>query len=554
MFASAVVRAGAPVPFHRPVASAVERFSPGPREVSVPVDGWEIMVLSSLYRSSLYRSSRYRRAKPLLVMLVGLGLLAAACSSAADQSADEAEATNAATEETLADDGTEPTGEAEGEPADDEAVTADPNTAAGQFNARDTFGEPPPIPTDYNTDLDAALARVFGDTLPTAGFATTERDALQAIEDSGDPRMAWYIADLLRFFGGTQGSLITAAETLTGLDLSDVSPWGYLTNHLIAWDVPAPPGYVTHKRALFTEVVAEWEPFFEDDSDVDYRLWSWGGVGIDDRPLGRTDIPCNCIPAVDNPEVTDAAGGDWYADDRIVFGVEINGEARAYPRNIMEIREMVNDTLGGRDIGMPYCTLCGAAQVYFTDELPAGVERPVLRTSGLLTRSNKVMYDVNSFSVFDTFLGTAVTGPLAEAGLQLDQASVVTTTWGEWKAAHPDTTILAESEALGRDSDLLNTRDAEGPIFPIGDVDPRLPVQEPVLGVTTGAGQPVAFPVDAARQALNNGQAVGFDDITVELFGGGIRAIDEGGDEVGSHQAFWFAWSQFHPDTELWTG
>ncbi len=48
---------------------------------------------------------------------------------------------------------------------------------------------------------------------------------------------------------------------------------------------------------------------------------------------------------------------------------------------------------------------------------------------------------------------------------------------------HPDTTILAEELALGRDSDLLNTRDAGGPIFPIGDVDPRLPVKEPVLGL-----------------------------------------------------------------------
>ena len=218
----------------------------------------------------------------------------------------------------------------------------------------------------------------------------------------------------------------------------------------------------------------------------------------------------------------------------------------------MEIREMVNDTLGGRDIAMPYCTLCGSAQVYFTDQLPEGVDRPVMRTSGLLTRSNKVMYDLTSFSVFDTFLGTAVTGPLADRGLQLEQASVVTTTWGQWKAEHPDTTILAESLTLGRDSDLLNTRDGDGPIFPIGEVDPRLPVQEQILGITTGAGQPVAFPVDLARRTLQEGGTVVFDDITVELFAGGVRAVDANGDDAQGHQAFWFAWSQFHPDTEIW--
>jgi len=84
---------------------------------------------------------------------------------------------------------------------------------------------------------------------------------------------------------------------------------------------------------------------------------------------------------------------------------------------------MVNDTLGGRDLGIPYCTLCGAAQAYFTDRLPAGIKRPILRTSGLLIRSNKVMYDVETNSVFDTFLGKAVTGPLADVGLELEQAT-----------------------------------------------------------------------------------------------------------------------------------
>jgi len=75
---------------------------------------------------------------------------------------------------------------------------------------------------------------------------------------------------------------------------------------------------------------------------------------------------------------------------------------------------MVNDTLGDRDLGIPYCTLCGAAQAWFTDDVPDGVNRPVLRTSGLLSRSNKVMYDLNTFSVFDTFRGDAVTGVLSE--------------------------------------------------------------------------------------------------------------------------------------------
>jgi len=103
------------------------------------------------------------------------------------------------------------------------------------------------------------------------------------------------------------------------------------------------------------------------------------------------------------------------------------------------------------------------------------------------------MYDLATYSVFDTFLGTAVTGPLAARGVRLEQASVVTTEWGAWKAARPETTVLAEYLAPGRDPDFRNTRDANGPIFPVGDVDPRLLVHEDVIGVVTASGQAVAL-------------------------------------------------------------
>ncbi|NNK91027.1 MAG: DUF3179 domain-containing protein, partial [Acidimicrobiia bacterium] len=237
--------------------------------------------------------------------------------------------------------------------------------------------------------------------------------------------------------------------------------------------------------------------------------------------------------------------------DAVVFGVEINGDFRAYPRRIMEVREMVNDTLGGRDFAMPYCTLCGSAQVYLTDEMPADLPRPILRTSGLLIRSNKVMYDLESRTVFDTFTGRAVAGPLAERDIVLPQVTVVTTTWGEWRSAHPDTTVLVEALALGRDFDFRNNRDADGPIFPIGKTDPRLPVHADIVGVVTAEG-PIAFWVDGARNALQRGRDVQFGGVRLIDDGGGLRAVDSAGDVVVSHQAFWFAWSQFHPDTELW--
>ena len=232
-------------------------------------------------------------------------------------------------------------------------------------------------------------------------------------------------ADLLRFTqrGLIADTAVAAFEELTGTEVTDSLPWGQVTDLLIAWDLPAPPGYVDWKRRLFEYLEPGWAPFFDDeDAAIDWRWLSWGGVLIDDRPLDAVRRPCpdGCIPALNDPAVTDAAGGDWYPDDSIVFGVVVDGEARAYPKNIMEVHEMVNDTLGGRRIGVPYCTLCGSAQAYFTDDVPDGFETFELRTSGLLSRSNKVMYEFHTKSVFDTFTGEALSGPLQDEGVTLE--------------------------------------------------------------------------------------------------------------------------------------
>ena len=416
------------------------------------------------------------------------------------------------------------------------------------------FGQPPSVPAGaVSPEIVEALQVVFVDSLARGEWGNEQSIALEQVRLSGDPRLAWVVADMMRFTWQRtfDDALAQTGAELLGIEFDGPQRWHAITDHLIAWDIPAYPGYLEHKRAIFTHFVPGWERIFV-EGEIDWRMVSWGGVLIDDRPYDETDALCNCIPAADNPEVVGAEEA-WLDDDDIVFGIAINGEARAYPRQIMEVREMVNDTLGGRDLGIPYCTLCGAAQAYFTDNVEGAAERPVLRTSGLLIRSNKVMYDVNTFSVFDTFLGHAVTGPLADAGVQLEQATVITTDWGTWKAQYPQTTVLVEELALGRDFDFRNGRDANGPIFPVGDVDPRLPVQEDVIGAITAAGEPIAFPRATALLALRSGATIAYEDVRLELDAGGIKAVGADGADIGSHQAFWFAWSQFHPDTALWT-
>ncbi len=441
-----------------------------------------------------------------------------------------------------------------------EAIT--PRVASG---LRNQFGYE--FPAMEFSILDTGLSDEVRADLETlwAGLGVTGVDieVLNRLGSSGDVRLAWLFADLMRFtgLGETTDALVGNFATLTGADLTtdpvfERSAWQSITDLLIAWDLPAPPDYADYKGRLFTIIEPAWQPFFDDtEAEIDWRLTSWGGVLIDDRVFGDPDgCERGCIPALDNPTVTAAGEGDWYPDDRLVFGVVVDGEARAYPKHQMEVHEMINDTLGDRRIGVPYCTLCGSAQAYFTDSVPDGIEIPVLRTSGLLTRSNKVMYDLNTKSVFNTFTGKALSGPMREAGVTLEQITLVTSTWGEWKAAYPDTTILAEDGGIGRvyRLDPLGDRDADGAIFPIGDVDQRLPAQVQVVGVQTPDGVAVAFSVPDLERVLAAENSVSLGGIVIVADGGGFSAQLEDGTPVVSHQSFWFAWSQFNPDTLLW--
>ncbi len=418
------------------------------------------------------------------------------------------------------------------------------------------YPEPPAVP---DGPLDPSVENELGSLIVSIRQGGFETEALDGIVAGGDARVAWFLADLMRFFqgAGPGSQLARAFESLTGASVSADPRSSFVpaVNHLIAWDLPAWDGYDQRKREIYTIVEPRWDAFFEENVSIDWRLVTWGGVLIDDRPLGNIDpCPRGCIPALDDPPTVPADEGDWYPDNEIIFGVMVDDEALALPKNQMEVHEMVNLTLGGSRLGIPYCTLCGSAQAYLTESVPEGFDTIVLRTSGLLSRSNKVMYDLETMSVFDTFTGEALSGPLGEAQVVLEQVSVVASTWGEWKKSHPESRIIAQDGGIGRTYrlDPLGDRDADGPIFPVGPVDPRLPVQDLVVGVIAADGVPLAFPLLETRSALLDGERVGYENLEVSLDGNGLKVIGPDG-PVTAHQAFWFAWSQFHPSTLVWS-
>ncbi|MFT5486641.1 MAG: hypothetical protein ACI9JL_000308 [Paracoccaceae bacterium] len=156
----------------------------------------------------------------------------------------------------------------------------------------------------------------------------------------------------------------------------------------------------------------------------------WGGVKVDG------------IPSLDNPKLVSAADAGYVRDDDLVFGVEINGDARAYPLRIMGWHEMFNDVIGGVPVALAYCTLCGAGILFETGDVHEG-KTLVFGSSGFLYRSNKLMFDRQTDSLWNQFTGEPVSGTLKDAGIKLKIRPVVITTWQKWEARHPATKVLS---------------------------------------------------------------------------------------------------------------
>ena len=217
-----------------------------------------------------------------------------------------------------------------------------------------------------------------------------------------------------------------------GDDLSKWRKW--------MWNRPyeTHPDYALFKSVLYGEIDQRMVEFFPPDGKSLIRLdeIDWGGV------------PVNGIPPLDHPQHVAATDADYLDDDHIVFGIALNGEVRAYPKRILAWHEMARDRIGGVELAIVYCTLCGTVIPYGAE---VGGEHRTLGTSGLLYRSNKLMFDEESKSLWSTVEGRPVVGPLAGEDLELRIYPVVTTEWKEWRLLHPDTTVLSIDTGHERD-------------------------------------------------------------------------------------------------------
>ncbi len=315
-------------------------------------------------------------------------------------------------------------------------------------------------------------------------------------------------------------------------------------------------------------------------------------------------VPRDGIPPIDHPRFTSIADADgWLEDLEPVIVLELNGEARAYPLQIMTFHEIVNDTLGGVPVAVTFCPLCNSA-IAFRRELDGVVYD--FGVSGNLRNSDLIMWDRQTESWWQQLTGEAIVGKLT--GRRLDILPAAMVAWRDFKEAYPEARTLSRDTGhhrdYGRNPYEGYDRVDQPPFLFRGRPDERLLPLERVAALTMGeaalafpftlleAERVIHYPVDGrelvvfftpgARSALDahyiaDAREVGATGIFARELAGQQLTFQADGNyfldqETGSrwnilgqgisgpHQGrqltplahanhFWFAWAAFRPDT-----
>ncbi|MBL8112185.1 MAG: DUF3179 domain-containing protein [Acidobacteria bacterium] len=435
--------------------------------------------------------------------------------------------------------------------------------------------------------LATVLSAEEGNRLVLALFekdARVRKEAREALVKADDPSLAPALVECV-FFAGEGGE--DAALVLESL-LKKKGPRSYkfwLEALAQRTDLVAKPGYAAFKGAQYARIDPRFADWLKEGVPWTIRLEEvvFGGVRKDG------------IPALRNPKrvaATDRAASGFTENEK-VFGVVVNGVARAYPLRFLDWHEMVNDVVGGRTVTLSYCTLCGSGILF--DTTPAEGETYTFGSSGLLYRSNKLMYDHQTNSLWSNLTGEPVAGPLAGKGKRLAVLPLVVSTWGEWKSRHPATEVLSFDTGHRRDyapgAAYGSYQSNQSLMFPVPAPPPPGYAPKGLVVSATAGGQRKGYRLDdLVRQRVLNDQigrvpvvlVTSAVDDAVRVYGRGSAplAAKEGGTLVEegsgtifrvaeeglfaegetqprhprlpSHLLYWFAWHAHFGDSPLY--
>jgi hypothetical protein len=301
------------------------------------------------------------------------------------------------------------------------------------------------------------------------------------------------------------------------------------------------------------------------------------------------------IPSIDAPQFQEAAENTDLSDNDLVTGIFHEGEYRAFPHEIMNWHEVVNDSTNINAYVLSYCPLTGSAMAWDVDDTSSNKQFGV---SGLLYNSNLILYDRLTDSNWSQMLQESVKGPrVNEVASQLQ---VIETSWLTWKTMFPDSLVLTRDTGHARDYDRYpysGYRSNETLLFPVTNEDNRLHPKQRVVGIRSDSGsrvyqiagfgettqvindqfedQPVVVVGNSQQffgaiysRRLGDGTILTFSPLDNQL--PNVMQDDEGnvwnifgaavtgpraGEQLGttnSYTAMWFAWAAFFINAEIY--
>jgi hypothetical protein len=231
--------------------------------------------------------------------------------------------------------------------------------------------------------------------------------------------------------------------------------------------------------------------------EIATRGWdtNWNLHTVDYDELRSGGPPRDGIPSIDEPKfVSPEEASAWLDGNEPVIALEIGGDARAYPLQILTWHEIVNDVVGDLPVLVTFCPLCNSA-ITFDRTLDGEVYE--FGTSGLLRNSDLVMYDRTTESLWQQFTGEAIVGDLVGERLTFLPSSLVS--FADFRQAYPGGIVLSRdtgySRSYGRNPYAGYDRIDQSPFLFDGQLDDRLAAMARVITVSLvdpslGSGEP----------------------------------------------------------------
>jgi hypothetical protein len=232
---------------------------------------------------------------------------------------------------------------------------------------------------------------------------------------------------------------------------------------------------------------------FKNPGNIDYT-WK---TDISKHNVALSEIslvlPKGSFPKIDYPQFLEMKQGlEAFFMHEPVISVEIGGKAKAYPLNMLTTHEISNDTLGATPILATYCPLCNSG-VVFDRRILIGGKQEVLEfeVSGMLRKSDMVMLDTETESLWQQFMGESIVGTFT--GTYLDVIPSLIISVEEFFTRYPGGLILSNESSNATENQSYGNNpyvgyDSEDGLpydrfFSNRDVDSRLPSMERVIDI-----------------------------------------------------------------------